>query len=77
MLVSVSGGEAMPLNLFGESTGKKLARTADLGRLSASLPRPAGERPRVLGELSLALFSNSDRRLRTADDDRSSEGVIS
>jgi hypothetical protein len=56
------------------ATGKKLARTLLRGLLfSASKPMPPGDLPLASREFSAALFSNSDRRLRTADDDRSGD----
>lgn len=56
------------------ATGKKLDRTLLRGLLS-SASRPASPRdlPRASREFSAALFSNSDRRLRTADEDRSGD----
>ena len=59
------------------STETKLARMRDVGLLfSLSLVvRPLVDRPRVSGEgeLSPALFSKRDRRLRTAEEVRSEE----
>ena len=56
------------------STETKLARMRDVGLLfSLSLVRPPLDRPRVSGELSPALFSKRERRLRTAEEARSDE----
>lgn len=64
------------------STGTKLARTLDVGRLGVLSFQPAEDRPRWSGAdvfaaaaaaASDALFSKIDRRLRTADEERSED----
>lgn len=66
-------------DILGGSTETKLARILDVGLLlfDASLERPLVERPRASGELSLPLFSNMDRRLRTAEEERSVDIAVS
>jgi hypothetical protein len=59
------------------TTSTKLARTLERGRWAGSerLRREFGERPRAWESsksLAAALFSNSDRRFRTAEEDRGS-----
>lgn len=65
--------------LPGGSTETKLARTLLVRRsppLSASALSPLGDRPRGSWEgESDCLFSNSERRLRTAEDERFSEDM--
>lgn len=56
----------------------KLALTFDTGRgfsCASGLRVPAGERPRALLAVSDDLFSNRDRRLRTAELERCSEDI--
>jgi hypothetical protein len=56
------------------ATGKKFERTLLRGLLSSpSRPASPGDLPLGSRELSAALFSNIDRRLRTADEDRSGD----
>lgn len=60
------------------STDTKLARILDVGLLfSLSLVNPLSDRPRVSGELSPALVSKMDRRLRTAEELRSADMAVS
>lgn len=56
------------------ATGKKFDRTLLRGLLSSpSRPALPGDLPLASRELLAALFSNIDRRLRTADEDRSGD----
>lgn len=61
------------------STAMKLARTRFLGgaeSCESGLKVPAGDRPREsFGSSGDALFSNMDRRLRTAELERCSEDI--
>lgn len=97
--MEAAGGESLFADMAGEEwlemvrvgywTSTKLARTLERGREAGSdrLRREFGERPRELWSsrsLAAALFSNSDRRFRTAEEDRGSgmalreeEGLIS
>ena len=86
-LLEAAGGESFDADMAGDEwlemvrvgywTSTKLARTLERGRWAGSerLRREFGERPRALESsrsLAAALFSNSDRRFRTAEEDRGS-----
>jgi hypothetical protein len=77
LLADMVGDEWLEMVLVGYWTSTKLARTLERGRWAGSerLRREFGERPRELESsrsLAAALFSNSDRRFRTAEEDRGS-----
>lgn len=66
-------------DILGGSTATKLARTLDVGLLLLlSLDNPLLGRPRAsLGESSPPLVSKMERRLRTAEEDRSVDIAVS
>lgn len=72
-------GSAVVAMLKRGSTATKLERIREVrggsgeGDVFSRLPNRPGDLPRVSGEFSDALFSKSDRRLRTADEDRSAD----
>jgi hypothetical protein len=77
LVVDMAGDEWLEMVRVGYWTSTKLARTLERGRWAGSerLRREFGERPRALESsrsLAAALFSNSDRRFRTAEEDRGS-----
>lgn len=86
-LLEAAGGESFDADMAGDEwldivlggcwTSMKLARTLERGRWAGSdrLRRELGDRPRAWESsrsLAAALFSNSDRRFRTAEEDRGS-----
>ena len=87
-LLEAAEGESFDVDMAGEewlemvlgglwTTSTKLARILERGRWAGSerLRRELGERPRdweSSRSMAAALFSNSDRRFRTAEEDRGS-----
>ena len=77
-----SGAEAMVIAglLLGDSTAMKDARILERGRCWSSAASPPGDLPLPSGvdgscAADEALFSKSERRFRTADEDRSDEDI--